>query len=153
MRGTDLEQNYDKIRERLHKGRFERVIPITDGAVAALERSAPRGDGGGEAEGPIFGRHRYDRAIAMAAMQASMAGLMDRARAEAVSIYDFRHGRTTHLCSNTKNLAAVAYLVGHRHVSTTAKYVESNKAAAAEVLRGLDPASPPSLPAPDGPTE
>jgi integrase len=61
-------------------------------------------------------------------------------RAEIISIYDFRHGRTTNLVSSTTNLAAVAYLVGHKHVSTTSKYVEAHKESAARMLREIDSA-------------
>ncbi len=54
-----------------------------------------------------------------------------------ISPYDFRHGRTTHLASSTNNLAGVSYLVGHRDISTTARYVHANERHAREVLRAI----------------
>lgn len=125
---------------RIDKARFERTVPLTAAAVEALARSAPPA-------GLIFGLHDYREQLANAASKALAAGAMSKDRADAVSKYDFRHGRTTHMVAHTKDLGAVAYLVGHRHVSTTSRYVEAPKEAAIEVLREIEAAkSPPKDP-------
>lgn len=119
------------VTKEIDKSRFERQVPLTSRAREALDRSSPR-------VGFIFGRHDYRAALKKAIELAVKTKRLSADRAKIISIYDFRHGRTTDLVSNTKNLAAVAYLVGHRHVSTTSKYVEAPKEGAAQVLRELE---------------
>lgn len=119
------------VSKEIDKSRFERHIPITQAAREALDRSAKK-------SGPIFGPHDYRESLEKAKALAVKAGRLDPERAAIISPYDFRHGRTTDLVSNTKNLAAVAYLVGHRHVATTSKYVEAPKEGAAQVLREIE---------------
>lgn len=122
------------IPKEIDKSRFERPVPLTARAREALDRSA-------KVTGPIFGRHDYRVALATAVELAAKAKRISVDRAKTISIYDFRHGRTTDLVSNTTNLAAVAYLVGHKHVSTTSKYVEASKESAAKMLREIDAAA------------
>ena len=54
-------------------------------------------------------------------------------RASKVSIYDFRHGRGTEW-GRTGNLIGIAYLMGHKHVTTTKEYLHSNLEEAQAVL-------------------
>ncbi len=112
----------------IDKARFERGLPITPKARAALDRWCP-------VEGLIFGVHDYRIPLAEALAAAVEAGAIKPERAALISLYDFRHGRTTQLANSTKKLGSVQYLVGHRHLSTTAKYVEVNKESAEELLR------------------
>lgn len=126
------------VSKEIDKARFERHLPLTSAARAALDRCAkPSGD--------VFGKHDYREAVAAALKDAVAAKRIQADRAEIISIYDFRHGRTTDLVSNTTNLAAVAYLVGHKHVSTTSKYVEAPKESAAKVLHDRE-SIPPTAP-------
>jgi integrase len=116
------------VQKEIDKARFERHVPLTAAAREALDRSVGK-------SGPVFGKHDYREAVANALEAAVAAKRIQKDRASVISIYDFRHGRTTDLVSNTKDLAAVAYIVGHKHVSTTSKYVEAPKESAARVLR------------------
>jgi hypothetical protein len=54
-------------------------------------------------------------------------------RASRLSIYDFRHGRGTEW-GRTGNLIGIAYLMGHKHVTTTKEYLHSNLEEAQAVL-------------------
>ena len=54
-------------------------------------------------------------------------------RASRLSIYDFRHGRGTEW-GTTGNLIGIAYLMGHKHVTTTKEYLHSNLEEAQSVL-------------------
>ncbi len=64
------------------------------------------------------------------------AGLEEE-RARHVSNHDLRHAALTRCASHTSNLAGIAYLAGHRQVTTAARYVHGQKAEAAEVLRAV----------------
>jgi integrase len=116
-----------KIRDRDDKARFGREVPLSDAARAALDRSAPD-------IGPIFGRvdshtaARYLRAAAVAAK-------LPADKADRVKAYDLRHARLT-LLAESGNLVGVAYLAGHKAITTTNRYVHAHQAAALEVLTG-----------------
>lgn len=114
----------------IDKSRYDRPLPLTDACRAALDRWAPD-------IGLIFGEHDYRVPFAQAAAKAAADGLLSQHKADRVSPYDFRHGRTTELANNTNNLSGVSYLVGHRKVSTTALYVHAPKHAAAAVLESV----------------
>jgi integrase len=51
-----------------------------------------------------------------------------------ISVYDFKHSRISLGANSGAPLAGIAHLVGHKHVSTTALYVTTGEAAAAEAL-------------------
>ena len=40
---------------------------------------------------------------------------------------DFRHGAITTMCENNPDLPAIAYLVGHRHLTTTAHCLHARR--------------------------
>ena len=116
------------IRDEADKARFGREVPLTDGARAALDRVCPD-------EGPIFGHHDYRDTLRKAARAADLPA----EKAEHLSPYDFRHGRLTHLAEVAPNLPGIAYLAGHKHVSTTDRYVRRTRRAAEQVLASLGP--------------
>jgi site-specific recombinase XerD len=51
-----------------------------------------------------------------------------------VSVYDFKHSRISIDANSGAPLAGVAHLVGHKHISTTALYVQTGEAAAQAAL-------------------
>ncbi len=120
----------------IDKRAFERHVPLTAAAQAALERVCP-------AEGFVFAgveqanlRHSVKAAV-------RAAGLEER-----VSPYDFKHSRISQLANSGAPLAGVAHLVGHKHISTTALYVTTNEAAANAALAWGERAPRPSKRAP-----
>ena len=54
-------------------------------------------------------------------------------KAKTFTAYDLRHARATQW-AETGNLVGVAYLLGHKQVTTTNKYARPNWAAATRVL-------------------
>ncbi len=110
-----------KIRDEIDKARFGREVPLTDRAREALDVVCPD-------VGLLFGRHDYRAPLAAACTAAGLPR---------VTPYDFRHSRTTDLVENSKNLAGVQHLVGHKNISTTARYVHASLRAAKEVIAGL----------------
>lgn len=101
----------------------ERTVPLTAAARRELDRVV-----GTRTKGLLFEKHRWQEAIAKACREAKIA--------KAVSVYDMRHTRLTHL-ANTAGvpLTGVQYLAGHKHLSTTAKYVQAQREAADVALK------------------
>lgn len=109
------------VTREIDKTHNERRIPLTREARAALDKVAP-------AKGKLFAIHDYRAPL----RHAVAAAKIDRP----VSEYDLRHSRIT-LWANTPGvpLTGVQYLAGHKHLSTTARYVRAQRSAADHVLR------------------
>lgn len=108
------------------KVKYARELPLTDAARDALARNVPE-------VGRIFGTHDFRDPF----RKACRAALGDDWRAEQVTPYDFRHGRTTDLLDQPgATLPGVSYLVGHKQITTTNRYVHAPKAAGAAILSG-----------------
>ncbi len=101
------------------KARFGRELPLSKGAIEALTRSAP-------VAGVFFGRHDY-RYLFAAAVEASGAP-------EGFSLYDVRHMRGQHLVDAGAPITGVAYLLGHKRLTTTNIYVRASQKEAARAL-------------------
>jgi integrase len=109
-----------RIPDELDKARFGRELPLTEIAQSALESVAKRG--------LIFGAHDYRHQLEKAATQ-----VLGAARGKKFCAYDLRHARLTHLAEGG-NLPGVAYVAGHRRVTTTALYVRPGLRAAKRTL-------------------
>jgi site-specific recombinase XerD len=109
----------------IDKEGMEREVPITLAARKAFDRVWPK-----SGEGRLFDAEPESLRFSLkAALKA--AGLEGRG----IGVYDFKHSRITHDVNSGAPLAGVAHLVGHRHVSTTARYVTTGEQAARAVLR------------------
>jgi integrase len=107
------------IRDEEDKARFGRRLPLTARARKVLDRVCPD-------VGVIFGRHDARAPFATAAKVAKL---------DHVTPYDLRHSRLTLWGSTSTDLTAIGYLAGHRHATTTARYVHQARRGAEEVLR------------------
>lgn len=105
------------------KARFARALDLTRTARAILEKRAPE-------RGLIFGAHDLDGYLKKAA-----AKVLDGARAKAFAAYDIRHRRARFLLDQSKNLRGVAYVLGHRQLTTTNRYVAPDRQAGRATLR------------------
>lgn len=105
------------------KARWGRTVDITPEAVRLLASVAP-------AEGPIFGRHDYAKALKRAATTI----LGPRLGAQ-FAPYDFRHGGAKDTLDSGGALRGLAYNLGHKRLSTTDKYLAPDRAAGAEANR------------------
>lgn len=108
------------IRDEADKARYGRELPITNAARAALDSVCPDA-------GYLFPRAPSGKApdYRETLRRAAHAAGLEADRAGRISAYDFRHGRTTDLASETNDLLGTAYLVGHKNVTTTNKYVHA----------------------------
>lgn len=100
------------ITKDIDKAHADRVLPLTKAAREAL-RCLP------------FPRVALRSALRYAAEKAGLGP---------VSVYDLRHSRMTLWANSGAPLPGVQYLAGHRHLSTTARYVQAQRKAADKVL-------------------
>lgn len=117
-----------RIRDEVDKNRFGREVPLSPAARAALDSCI-------DAPGLIFGRRDY-REYLKASGKAAGLSVAD---AKALSPYDLRHARGTHLVAVSGDLPGVAYLLGHKQVTTTNRYVHGSLKAAQRVLAAAAP--------------
>jgi integrase len=103
---------------------FDREVPLTPEARRLLARCAPEC-------GLIFGvRRRYPFVHA-----AAKAAGLSPVKAAVLTGQHFRSARTTHLLDAGAPLTGVQWLVGHKHASTTDKYVRPSMRAALVALK------------------
>jgi integrase len=119
-----------RITDAIDKARFGRDLPLNTRAREALDSVAP-------ASGTIFGSHDYRYHLDLAAKRA-----LTEPKARTFTAYDLRHARLTELAEKG-NLPGVAYLAGHRLLTTTNIYVRPGLRAAKRALdsAGERPAS------------
>ncbi len=113
-----------RVRDEIDKARFGRELSLTDAARAALDAICPD-------EGLLFGRHGGRRHMLREA--AERAGLPAE-KAALVSPYDFRHARATDLVADGRNMPGAMFLLGHKHASTTSRYVHGSWTLAEKAL-------------------
>lgn len=117
---ADVRGNVLEIRDEVDKVRLGRELPLSARAVAALAGLPKK-------PGPIFGSHDYRWAMARLAAAVGVPVVHLRA---------LRHNRGSHLANAGVALPAIQYLLGHKHVSTTAIYLHANKDAAFAAVQG-----------------
>ncbi len=113
-----------EITDEIDKARFGRTLPLTKLALAALERSAPD-------VGVIFGAHDYRGIFAKASLEAGTPS--------GFSLYDVRHNGLQHLVDAGAPLPGVAFLAGHKRITTTNTYVRAAAGLAAHALSFGEP--------------
>jgi integrase len=116
------------VAREIDKARYERTIPLTAGAREALDLVCPKGHVG--ALFPHVDKDAMRESLAAAVRASGVAGI--------ISVYDWRHSRISQLANSGAPLAGVAFLVGHKHVSTTSIYVHASAAAGAMALAAVD---------------
>lgn len=116
---------YLEIADEDDKSRFGRAVDLTPQAVAILEAVAPE-------RGLIFGRLFFGPRLKVAAV-----AVLGELRGRRFAPYDFRHGRAKALLDAGAPIRGVAYLLGHRLITTTDKYLAPERSAGAAALAAL----------------
>lgn len=121
---ADIANGAIVVPDAIDKARFGRSVPLSERAKWVLSGLiGPHHQVGRPIL--IFGRHDYRPQLAKAAAAAGLPSL---------SPYDFRHARATHLVEAGHTLSAVAYLLGHRQLTTTNRYAKATERAAIAML-------------------
>lgn len=108
------------------KIRWGRELPLEPRALEILAEVAP-------AQGLIFGHHDYREHL-----KAAAAKVLPPERAKRFAGSHFRSMFTTHALELGKNILGIQYRVGHKLLSTTARYAKPSFRAALETV-GVTP--------------
>jgi tyrosine recombinase XerC len=130
------------------KGGKERIVPVGDVALAALDRYLAGRAGG--AEGPLFRNLRGGR------LTARTAHRIVRARARAagierrVSPHVLRHSFATHMLGEGADLRLIQELLGHSRLTTTQRYTHVSPEQLMRVYDASHPRAISGSPRPEG---
>ena len=114
-----------RITADIDKEGFDREIPLAPAARAALDSVCPE-------RGPIFGRHRLDPYAQTAAQK-----VLPPSKAAVFCMQHLRSAALTHILELSSNLPGAQYLAGHKHASTTARYIRPTARAARDALAAV----------------
>ena len=111
-----------RITPEIDKARWGRDVPLTAKARKALDSVCPD-------SGPIFGWHDYRPHIKAAATK-----VLKGEAAKRFAGSHLRSAMTTHELEQGKSIVGIQYRVGHKLLSTTARYVKPSFRAALETV-------------------
>ena len=128
------------------KGRKERIVPVTERALRALDRYAPRrleaaAAGASVDTGAVLVNARGGRLSRRSIQEAVHRALEATAGARSLSAHALRHSFATHLLEAGADLMAVKELLGHVSLSTTQIYTHTTKERLLRVYRDAHPRS------------
>jgi integrase/recombinase XerC len=134
---ADLDRSRGTIRVR-GKGRKERIVPVGDVALSALDAYlAMRGERG--EDGPLFQNLRGGRLTARSVHRIVRASARAAGLARPVSPHTLRHSFATHMLDAGADLRLIQELLGHSRLSTTQRYTH---VSADHLMKVYDAAHP-----------
>ena len=124
---VDLKKGAIAVRASADKKRHKRTVPLTQAAIDALKSMSP-------GVGLVFGVHDFRASLRSAAERAGI----DKKDAARLTNHSIRHSRLTHLASNSKNIAAIQHMAGHKDLASTMRYVHGSEENARALLDEVD---------------
>jgi integrase/recombinase XerC len=144
LHGLDL-QSIDRATRQMRvmgKGSKERIVPLTDAALAAVDRYEPRRREVVVPEEPGLLVNARGRRLSRRSIQSAVRGCLEHAAgARGLSTHALRHTFATHLMEAGADLLAVKELLGHVSLSTTQIYTHTSKERLLRVYRDAHPRS------------
>jgi integrase/recombinase XerD len=141
LRVADIDSRRMVLRVRQGKGRKDRDVMLSPRLLAVLRRYwqavRPRDY--------LFPGSRRDRPISPRAVQKiCQAALLVSGLKKRVSLHALRHSFATHLLEDGTDLRTIQVLLGHSHLSTTARYTHVSTARLHSTRSPLDRMPPPA---------
>ncbi len=144
---TALDRRGGQVRV-LGKGNKERIVPVTQASLRALERYEPRrgealesARAGGGGDQAVLLNARGGRLSRRSIQESVRRCLQAAATARGLSAHALRHSFATHLLERGADLLAVKELLGHVSLSTTQVYTHTTKERLLRVYREAHPRS------------
>ena len=124
------------------KGAKERIVPVTEATLRAIERYEPRRQEVVQAGEEALLVNRDGRRLSRRSIQATVRSCLEQAAgARGLSTHALRHTFATHLMEAGADLLAVKELLGHVSLSTTQVYTHTSKERLLRVYREAHPRS------------
>lgn len=135
--GLDVHDVDDEVIRVLGKGNKERIVPIGQKALEAVDHYLQQFRGGKEP--PLFlstrGKRLDRRSVwAMVKKRAKGAGIV-----KIISPHTFRHSYATHLLENGADLRLIQDLLGHADIGTTDRYTQISNAHVTQAFQAMHP--------------
>lgn len=125
MNHGDIDRGGRLLRVR-GKGRRERIVPISERALSALD-AMPRADGGRRPEAPVFTGPTRARLSVRTVQRVVKRRLEQIAKGLRVTPHALRHSFASHLLDNGADLRAIQEMLGHRSLQTTEIYTHVSR--------------------------
>lgn len=124
------------------KGSKERIVPVTEAALIAVERYEPRRAEVVQPDEPALLVNRSGTRLSRRSIQSAVRGCFEQAAgARGLSTHALRHTFATHLLEAGADLLAVKELLGHVSLSTTQIYTHTTRDRLLAVYRNAHPRS------------
>lgn len=144
LHGLDIAHMDEHIKQLrvMGKGRKERLVPLTESALRAIERySIRRAEVAERTIGPVL-VNASGRRLSRRSIQANVRRSFEKAAgARGLSAHALRHTFATHMLEAGADLLAVKELLGHASLSSTQIYTHTTRERLVRVYRGAHPRS------------